>query len=414
MDKKFRKNAIWNCLGTGINAFNSLFLMIIVTRINGVSLAGVFTFAFSTATLFNVIGVYAGRVYQVTDKGNFNDREYFINRLMSCFVMLLISVVFVLIKDYNLTKVTIIMLLCFLKMLEAFAEVLYAFFQRDDDLYKVGISLTAKTLIGLLLFFVVDLFTKNLILAISMFVAVYIIIMLLYDFRQLNLRKRLNQKWKFDNVLSIFSKGFYTFLGSFLIIYIINAAKYAIDSQMTDAIQAIFGIIVMPATIMILIAQFLIHPFLNMINNELKDNNYVNLKKLIFKICLSLFGIGILIIIACDLVGIYILEFIYGLSLREYSMCLSIILLGAILYALTSVINTVLIAMRHTFIQMIVYIFIAIFSLIISNILVYYYKIMGASLSYFIVMLVNFVVFVIIFLVILKRDSKVLLSKDVN
>ena len=414
MDKKFRKNAIWNCLGTGINAFNSLFLMIIVTRINGMSLAGIFTFAFSTATLFNVIGVYAGRIYQVTDKGNFNDKEYFINRLMSCLIMFLISIAFVLVKGYNLTKVTIIMLLCFLKMLEAFSEVLYAFFQRDDNLYKVGVSLTVKTLVGLLLFFVVDLFTKNLILAILMFVVVYIIIMFLYDFRQLDLRKRLNKKWQVDNVLSIFVKGFSTFLGSFLIIYIINAAKYAIDNQMTDSIQAIFGIIIMPATIMILIAQFLIHPFLNMINNEVKNNNYVKLKKLVFKICLSLFGIGILIIIACDLVGIYILEFIYGLSLREYSLCLSIILLGAILYALTSVINTVLIAMRHTFIQMIVYAFMAVFSLIISNILVYYYEIMGASLSYFVVMLVNFVAFIIIFLVILRKDNRVLLNKDVN
>ena len=78
MNKKFRKNTIWNMIGTGVNAFNSLFLMIIVTRINGVSLAGMFTFAFSTATLFNVIGVYAGRVYQVTDKDKFNDKEYFV------------------------------------------------------------------------------------------------------------------------------------------------------------------------------------------------------------------------------------------------------------------------------------------------------------------------------------------------
>ena len=33
---QFRKNFIWNVLGTGLNAFNSLFFMIIVTRINGI------------------------------------------------------------------------------------------------------------------------------------------------------------------------------------------------------------------------------------------------------------------------------------------------------------------------------------------------------------------------------------------
>ena len=35
-DKKlFLKNFVWNILGTGFNSFNSLFFLIIVTRING-------------------------------------------------------------------------------------------------------------------------------------------------------------------------------------------------------------------------------------------------------------------------------------------------------------------------------------------------------------------------------------------
>ena len=34
--KQFKKNFIWNTLGTGLNAFNSLFFMIIATRVNGV------------------------------------------------------------------------------------------------------------------------------------------------------------------------------------------------------------------------------------------------------------------------------------------------------------------------------------------------------------------------------------------
>ena len=133
-----------------------------------------------------------------------------------------------------------------------------------------------------------------------------------------------------------------------------------------------------------------------MISNEIKDKNYKKLVQIVRKICLFIFGTGILIILACYFIGIYILEFIYGLSLTEYSLCLSIILLGAIFYALTSVINTVLIAMRHTFVQMIVYVLSAIGSLILSNVLVHYYEITGASLSYFVIMFVNFLTFLII------------------
>ena len=64
---QFRKNFIWNVLGTGLNAFNSLFFMIIVTRLNGVDQAGIFTIAFSTACIIYFVGVYAGRIYQVTE-----------------------------------------------------------------------------------------------------------------------------------------------------------------------------------------------------------------------------------------------------------------------------------------------------------------------------------------------------------
>ena len=75
-----KKNIIWNIVGTTLNAFNSLFFLIIATRINGVNDAGIFTFAFSTATLFNIIGVYSGRVYQVTDQTDATDKDFIISK----------------------------------------------------------------------------------------------------------------------------------------------------------------------------------------------------------------------------------------------------------------------------------------------------------------------------------------------
>ena len=68
-----KKDLFWNTLGSTLNAFTSLFYMIIITRINGINDAGIFTFAFSTATLFYMIGIYAGRVFQVTDNTNTSD-----------------------------------------------------------------------------------------------------------------------------------------------------------------------------------------------------------------------------------------------------------------------------------------------------------------------------------------------------
>ena len=49
--KKFIKNFMWNVLGTGLNSFNSLFFLIIVTRINGINDAGIFSIGVAIAFL---------------------------------------------------------------------------------------------------------------------------------------------------------------------------------------------------------------------------------------------------------------------------------------------------------------------------------------------------------------------------
>ena len=47
MEKNLKLNAIWNTLGITVNSFNSLFFLIIINRVNGVEIAGIFSFAFS-------------------------------------------------------------------------------------------------------------------------------------------------------------------------------------------------------------------------------------------------------------------------------------------------------------------------------------------------------------------------------
>lgn len=406
MEANLKKNTIWNIVGTGINAFASLIFMIIVTRINDVDEAGIFSFAFAVATLFNVIGTYAGRIYQVTERKKIFNKDFFVNRLISCAIMYITAIIFVAIRSYELEKIIIIMLLCFWKMLEAFCDVIYAFLQKDDELYKVGISLTLKNVIGLTVFLIVEIITKNLIISIIAFIIIFLIITITYDLVQAKIKKQLKGITNKTNVVSIFKSGFPTFCVTFLNIYIINASKYAIDSIMTDNYQTIFGIIVMPATMMILIAQFMVHPFLNIITEYIKNNNYKSLNKFLIKITLLLVIISIVAVIFCYFIGIYILEFIYGISLIDYNICLSIILIGALFSALTAVITTILIAMRHTVVQMVVYIIMSIIAFITSNILVSKYGIMGASINYSLIMILICMVFYIVYKIIVRKDKK--------
>ena len=157
-----KKDFIFNTIGTGINAFNSLFFMIIATRINGVSDAGIFTFAFSTAALFQIIGVYSGRIYQITDNTKATNEDYLVNKVITCVIMFVVSILFILLRGYTGKKMLVILILCIYRTLEAFSEVIYAYFQKNYELYKVGMSLVLKNVLGLIVFLTINIFTRNL------------------------------------------------------------------------------------------------------------------------------------------------------------------------------------------------------------------------------------------------------------
>ena len=271
LDTNLKRNIIWNIIGTTLNGFNSLFYMIIITRINGLQDAGLFSFAFSLACLFFIIGTYAGKVYQVTDiHEQYNDREYIIHKAITCAIMLSISVLYIGCMQFTRDKVIIIFLWCIMKTIEAFSEVFLAILQKYGNLYQAGISLTIKTILSLLLFITVDILFKNTMYAIITTNIVWIIIILIYDLPKV---KKVYHSSPVDwtKIMGLFKTGFYTFSVQFLTIYITNGTKYAMGDITSRESQAIYGYIIMPATIVGLCAQYILQPFLQNISIAYKD-----------------------------------------------------------------------------------------------------------------------------------------------
>lgn len=404
--KQFRKNFIWNILGTGLSAFISLFLMITITRINGINDAGIFTIGYSTACILYMFGVYAGRVYQVTEiNKNITDKDYIVNRMISCLLIVLAIIVFVIIKKYSIYKSSVFFILALYKALEAFAETFYAILQKNNYLDKVGKSLFIKSIIGIPSFIIVDIMYKNIIISSLSIVLAHIFILIIYDYKNVKKLTDLKIKAKKDNVIHIFKYGFFPFAIAFLGVYMTNVQKYAIDTFLPENIQAIFGIIIMPATVMGLLVQFLIHPYLNQVFEYHKNNNYKAIKKLIYKIIMIIIIFGSIVSIIGYLLGTPVLGLVYGLDLSSYSVSLLIILVAATFFTVAGVISPILVAMRCTVVQFIIYLLISIFETILSGILVYKYKFDGAIWAYLITMIIYVVVFYITAMIIINKKD---------
>lgn len=396
-EKNMKKNFLWNIIGTTFYSFNSLFFMILVTRINGVNDAGIFSFAFSTACLFYVIGVYSGRTYQVTEGKKYNDSIYFYSKIFTCIIMVIITFLFSIIRQYNSFKILIIMLLCFYKMLEAFSETLYAILQKENKLYIVGKSLFFKGILSLTLFAVIDFFTKNLVLSCFCIMSGNILIILFYDFFAIKKTKfKLQKLNNINKVFSLLKNGFFTFGFTFLTLYVINAPKYSVDLFMNNSSQTILGIIIMPATIIILFCQFIIQPFTMKIK-EAFSNGKLEFNSLIKKLILGVIVIGVIALIFGYFIGIPVLELLYNINLSKYKLSLLVIIVGATIYGITVIYSTALVTMRKTFCQFIMFIIAGVFAMVVSSLLTKNFGIYGACQSYAITMLFLLVIYMCVY-----------------
>lgn len=402
MKKNSKKNFIWNTLGSLVNSFTSLFFMIIVTRINGTDIAGIFTFAFSMACLFQVIANYAGRVYQVTEiSDDIGDSDFLFHKIATCVIMVLFVLVFILFKNYSLEKNVVILLLVLFRLIESFVEVIYAIIQKNNELYKVGISLFLKGIIGTILFFIVDYFTKSIINSIIALIVVNLVVSIFFDFRWVKPFYKKNSFNK-DKVIKLFKGGFFVCCFTFLTQYILNAPKYAIDDLMSNDAQTVYGIISMVATILILCSQFIVQPLLVRIAEMIKDKKYSDLKHMTYKILIILVIIGCLGEIGCYLLGIPFLELVYGVPLMKYRLPLMLIVLGAMFFALSFIISTILTSLRSTFVQIVFYVITSVFIFFLSKYLVNLNGILGASISYAISM---FLLFLMYFIYYIRKDD---------
>ena len=395
-DKQFKKNFIWNTLGTGLNAFNSLFFMIAVTRLNGIDDAGIFSIAFSTACIIYFIGLYAGRIYQVTEPDKtITNKEYIVNRIITVISMIILVISFCLIRGYTTYKTIVFILLTLYKGVEAFSEVLYGVLQKNEKLELVGKSLFFKSLLSVILFILIDVITKNIIISISVMVILTIIITIIYDLKNVGKYIGESEQVKLSNVLKIFKLGFFTFAIAFLGVYILNAPKYAIDTYLASNYQTIFGIIVMPATVIGLVAQFLIHPYLNKILELYESRKLKELKNIINKLILAIVGFGTISSLLAYFLGPEVLGLIYGIDLTLYRVQLLIIIIASTIYTIGVIYSSVLTTVRETTSQFVIYIILSAFALIISNILTQMKQINGAVWAYFAVMAMQFSIYTI-------------------
>ena len=259
-----RDSSIWNMIGSLVMSFQSVIFLMILTRTVSITESGIFTIAYANANLFLNIGKYGMRNFQVSDVNNdFSFREYLSSRHITTVIMVFLLILYTIYSaksyNYSIEKSQIIIWMCLFKVSDSIEDVYYGDYQKKERLDIASKAMALRAIITIIIFGIIVVMTKNLLFTLivsTTITSVLMIIFLKWTFPQFDDSIRVRKGY----TLRLLKNCFPVFISAFLSFYIGNAPKYAIDSQLTDELQACYGFIAMPVFVVGLLNGFVFVP----------------------------------------------------------------------------------------------------------------------------------------------------------
>lgn len=406
-----KKDYIWNSIGSFLQSAISPILLIVITRLNGVGDSGLFSFAMSLSVVFWAISLWGGRTYQVSDvKKEFSSGDYIVVRFISSLIVAVFSISFCILSGYDLIKTELIMVLVSFKILESITDSMYGVLQIHNKLYIVGISLTMKSVFGFMVFAIVDILTKNIVYgALSIFI-VNIAVVIFYDIPWMKRVESVGLTKK--NIMQagkIMKKTAEVFVVVFLTMFSLNIPRYFLDKYHYDQI-GYFGIMAMPITLLTLFISFVLQPNVVNLSELLKKKKIKEFTNIVSKIDFITFTLGILFVVSSYLIGVWVLNTVFGIDINNFRIDLTIMVIGAVANAFVSIYVNLLIILRRFKGQFYTLLVTNILAVVLSVYLIDRLAMLGSVLVFMIISFLQ----AIILLFIYKRSLKnvIMLSED--
>ena len=346
---------IWNTIAAMGNSFQTMLLMLVITRVGNMADASIFAIAYAIGNLMMSLGKYGMRNYQVTDvEEKYSYQSYISSRYITTFLMIAASCIYIacgmIFSRYSLYKAACIGLICMIKEIDTFEDVLHGRLQQKGRLDIASKILGIRMLVYMSLFTCLYIGIHSLLLTelvcylTSAIIAIYC--------NRIAIKEGyidglcISRKERKCDTRGLFKSCFPLAASTFLIMYLGNAPKYIIDSMVSDVVQTGFNIIFMPVFVITLLSSFVFNPILGRVAYDWKEREYKKFSQIIVRQCVIIIIITICAIIFAWKPGILALTWIYKVNLQKYRNHLCVLMLAGGLLALLNLFNMVITAMR--------------------------------------------------------------------
>ena len=394
LEPQLRREYVWNTASSIMASASTVLMLLVVTRVSGIYLGGVFALATAVGQQFQSLGMYEVRTYQATDvRHRFSFGNYHATRLITVGLMSIGIVLYPILGNQPRDDLVLLILLAALRIMDAFEDVFLGELQRDGRLDLAGRAYFFRVLLVTVTFIVVLVVTRNLMTtAVVSLIASGLGVLFLVVLPSRSLFP-IRPIFVVRPIRAILVACLPLFLAAFLAIYLSNAPKFAIATYMNNDVQGYFAILFMPAFTINLLSTMLFRPLLTRMALVWTRGDRVGFTRLMTR---GLQGATLAFLVTFSvtfLIGVPLLNFMYAEDIAPYKAEMLVLVVGGAFNALSTILYYGLATMRRQHLVFVGYATAGGVVLALSAMLVARHGMMGASISYAVAMATLTVVF---------------------
>jgi len=283
--------------------------------------SGILALAMSITNFLAIIAAYNIRNFQISDiKGEYNDSEYVITRIITCTVSFLLCMGFVFIVDFSNMQRIIILCYMLFRIGEAFIDVLHGIDQKSWRMDYIGISTIIRGVL-MLAAFILLLWLFDLLSAVIGMVIITFLTAFLYDFQK---AKKLAKFTAFagKKILSLLKICFPLMLVLLVITLIVSFARFSMQRMYGDEALGIYVAASNPTLIIQSSAFLLFAPLINLFAEALKESNKKKFLKIFIVVFAAVVAITVIFTTASYVFGEWVLRILFDESITEHAYLL--------------------------------------------------------------------------------------------
>lgn len=391
-DRNVERNTFfWNAFSSVMNSFQTMVLLLVITRRGNLDDSGVFVMAYAVGNLMLHIGKYGVRQFQVTDVNEkYCFAEYKKARNVSLIIMLLATTIWLgvnfALNQYSLKKIVVIFLICLLKGIEAYEDVFHGRMQQEGRLDVAGRILGIRLFLFIMGFTVLYVFSGNLLVTCVINVLASALLSWFLNALVLENFKIGEGVAGGNHWIHILRECFPLCLCMCLNMYNANAPKYTIDSMVSNDVQTCFNIVFMPVFVIALLGNFIFQPYLKRFGELWEESATGKLAKLITKLTVVVIWVDIVVTFVGSYIGTTILGAIYGVNLSEYRSELIIFMVAGGVVALQNLFIMAVTTVRYQMYMIYGYIAASMLMVTMGRNILIIYGLIGLSIFFLICM----------------------------